>query len=62
MLVLSRRIGETIYIDTTQGRITVRLGGIRGNIAQLAFDAPKAVVISRAEIEKAPKVAPTARR
>ena len=49
MLVLSRRIGESIVID---GGITVTVLKVKGNVVQLGFDAPKEVPIRRSELRK----------
>ena len=49
MLVLSRRIGESIVID---GGITVRVLKMKGNVVQLGIDAPKEIPIHRSELRK----------
>jgi carbon storage regulator len=49
MLVLSRRIGESIVID---GGITVTVLKMKGNVVQLGFDAPKEIPIRRSELRK----------
>lgn len=47
MLVLTRKIGETIRIGD---QITVRVLGVRGGQVSLGFDAPAAVRIFREEV------------
>jgi carbon storage regulator CsrA len=47
MLVLSRKVDETVIID---GRIVVRVVAIRGGKVRLGFDAPQDVRIVRAEL------------
>ena len=49
MLVLSRRIGESIVIG---GGITIKVMKIKGNAVQLGFDAPKEIPIHRSELRK----------
>lgn len=48
MLILTRRPGETIIIETPAGeRITVTVLGVRGNHVRLGTDAPEDVLIVR---------------
>ncbi len=47
MLVLTRRVGESIVIS---GRITLTINRIAGNRVALAFDAPRHVNIRRSEL------------
>ncbi len=47
MLILSRRIGESIKIDDN---VTVTVAGIKGNQVRIAIAAPKSVVVDREEI------------
>lgn len=47
MLILERRIGETIHIDDD---ITVMVVGIKGNQVRLGISAPKDVEVHREEI------------
>jgi carbon storage regulator len=49
MLVLSRRIGESIVIG---GGITVKVLKMKGNVVHLGFDAPKEIPIRRSELRK----------
>ncbi len=55
MLVLARKVGESIMIDE---QITVTIIDIRGDRVKLAIGAPPTVPIVRREIqERAPQVA-----
>jgi len=47
MLVLTRRVGEVIYIDS---EIVVKVAEIRGNRVKLAIDAPEHVRVDRKEV------------
>ena len=47
MLVLSRKLNETIVID---GNIRITVVGIRGNQVRLGIDAPDSVGILREEL------------
>jgi carbon storage regulator len=47
MLVLSRKINETIVID---GDIRITVVGLRGSQVRLGFEAPDSVGISRQEL------------
>lgn len=47
MLILSRRIGETIIIGDD---IYLTVLGIKGNQIRLGFDAPERIAINRQEI------------
>jgi len=53
MLVLSRRNGEMIVIQTSDGPITIRIE-IHSLVAKLSFDAPQACRIRRAELKPEP--------
>jgi carbon storage regulator len=51
MLVLSRRAGERIMIDTGRERITITLIEVRDNgQVRLGIEAPRAVEINREEV------------
>lgn len=47
MLVLSRKLGESIVID---GRITVKIVRLEGDIVKLGIDAPLEVPVHRQEV------------
>lgn len=54
MLVLSRKIGETICIS---GNITVTVVDIRGDKVRLGINAPKDITVHRQEVANAIKQA-----
>lgn len=47
MLILTRRIGETIFINDD---IKITVLGVKGNQSRIGVDAPKDVTIHREEI------------
>ena len=47
MLILTRRVGETLCIGS---EITVTVLGIKGNQVRIGVDAPKDVAVHRQEI------------
>lgn len=47
MLVLQRRVGETLMIGD---EITVVVLGVKGNTVRIGVTAPKAVAVHRSEI------------
>jgi carbon storage regulator len=47
MLVLARRVGETIVID---GNIHVTVVAVKGNCIRLGVSAPKDVLVDRQEV------------
>ena len=47
MLILTRRIGETLIVGTEVG---VTVIGVKGNQVRLGIDAPKDVQVHREEI------------
>lgn len=49
MLILTRRIGETVLINDD---IYITVLGVKGNQVRLGFDAPQDVVIHRQEIHQ----------
>lgn len=52
MLVLTRRVGEAVFIDTPGGeRIKVIVLGMDGKQAKVGIDAPRTVDVVREEID-----------
>lgn len=47
MLILTRRIGETLIVGT---EVSVTVIGVKGNQVRLGIDAPKDVQVHREEI------------
>ena len=47
MLILTRRVGETLMIGDS---VTVTVLGVKGNQVRLGFTAPKDVAVHREEI------------
>ena len=50
MLILTRRLGESLIIGDDQVKVTVL--GIRGHQVRLGIDAPKTVSVHREEVYK----------
>jgi carbon storage regulator len=54
MLILTRRLGESIIIETPAGeRIQVTVLGVKGNQVRIGTDAPDDVTILREELLEA---------
>ena len=49
MLILTRRVGESVVIG---GDVTVTVLGVKGNQARLGVDAPRDIAVRREEIHK----------
>jgi carbon storage regulator len=49
MLILTRRVGETLIIGN---EVTVTVLGVKGNQVRLGVNAPKEVSVHREEIHK----------
>lgn len=49
MLILTRRVGETVMIGN-DGEITVTVLGVKGNQVRIGVKAPKNVAVHREEI------------
>ena len=50
MLILTRRVGETIVIGDQDKNIEVTVLGVKGNQVRLGVQAPKDVAVHREEI------------
>ncbi len=56
MLILTRRVGETVMIGN---EVTVTVLGVKGNQVRLGINAPKDVAVHREEIFERIKAAQT---
>ena len=52
MLVLTRREGDTVILETSDGPIEVSIAEINGSQIRVGFNAPKSVSIFRGELKK----------
>lgn len=50
MLILSRHVGETIYIGEGDRRIQVTVLGVRGTHVRIGIDAPRDIEVHREEV------------
>lgn len=51
MLILTRRVGETIYIESPDGTlVTASVLGVKGSQVRIGVNAPKDVSVHREEI------------
>ena len=51
MLVLSRRIGESVVIGAgSSENVTVTVLEVRGDVVRIGIDAPRSVAVHRAEL------------
>jgi carbon storage regulator len=47
MLILTRKVGETVMVGND---VTVTIVGVKGNQIRIGINAPKAVIVHREEI------------
>lgn len=52
MLVLTRREGEQVFLDTPAGRIIVTVMEIHSGCARIGFKAPQSITIIRSELDR----------
>lgn len=50
MLILTRRIGETVDITIDDRIVSVSIMAVKGNQVRMGFEAPRDIVINRREI------------
>jgi carbon storage regulator len=50
MLILTRRVGESLKIDLGAEVITVTVIGVKGNQVRLGVEAPRHIAVHREEI------------
>lgn len=50
MLTLSRRQGEYILLETSDGPIEVHISRIQGNQVKVSFELPNSVEVTRGEL------------
>lgn len=50
MLVLSRKVGDSIVIGEGPDQVTVTVLEVRGDVVRVGIDAPRSVAVHRAEL------------
>jgi carbon storage regulator len=50
VLVLSRRIGESIVVGPSAENVTITVLEVRGDVVRIGIDAPRSVGVHRAEL------------
>lgn len=50
MLILTRRVGESLIIEIDGKKVTATVLGVKGNQVRVGVDAPKDVAVHREEI------------
>jgi carbon storage regulator len=50
VLVLSRRIGESIVAGDSAERVTITVLEVRGDVVRVGIEAPRSVSVHRAEL------------
>lgn len=50
MLILTRRIGETLIVGEGKDRVTITVLGVNGHQVKIGIDAPRSVPVHREEI------------
>jgi carbon storage regulator len=50
MLILARRVGETLILDDGVRQVRITVIGVRGNKVRIALEAPRDVEIRRHKI------------
>jgi carbon storage regulator len=50
VLVLSRRIGESIVVGPSAENVTITVLEVRGDVVRIGIDAPRSVRVHRAEL------------
>lgn len=50
MLILTRRVGETLVVGEGNDQVKVTVMGVKGNQVRIGVDAPKSISVHREEI------------
>lgn len=58
MLVLGRRLNETVRIMHGEETMLVYVTEVRGHLVRLGFEGPRSFVVERGELETQPKAKP----